>query len=97
MVIRDAICELHACIAAPAPTACPIAKLLDHVLGTNEVHTYKKAERKSFLQFHRIGEESLVSTHIVTCLPFFWGGAEAIDFFFIRWCESWGRGVRVRW
>lgn len=45
--------------AAPAPIAWPIAKLLDHVLGVNEAHTYKKAELKSFLQFHRTGEEPL--------------------------------------
>ncbi|KAF8261737.1 hypothetical protein EI94DRAFT_1705295 [Lactarius quietus] len=42
-----------------APIAWPIAKLLDHVLGKGDVHTYKKAELKSFLQFHRTGEEPL--------------------------------------
>ncbi|KAG9310409.1 hypothetical protein JVU11DRAFT_9548 [Chiua virens] len=42
-----------------APVAWPIAKLLDSVLGANEAHTYKKAELKSFLQFHRTGEEPL--------------------------------------
>ncbi|EDR04809.1 uncharacterized protein LACBIDRAFT_304068 [Laccaria bicolor S238N-H82] len=42
-----------------APVAWPIAKLLDAVLGANEQHTYKKAELKSFLQFHRTGEEPL--------------------------------------
>jgi len=42
-----------------APIAWPIAKLLDHILGANETHTYKKAELKSFLQFHRQGEEPL--------------------------------------
>ncbi|KDR70057.1 hypothetical protein GALMADRAFT_230380 [Galerina marginata CBS 339.88] len=42
-----------------APVAWPIAKVLDWVLGTNEQHTYKKAELKSFLQFHRTGDEPL--------------------------------------
>lgn len=42
-----------------APIAYPTAKLLDYVLGQNEGHTYKKAELKSFLQFHRTGEEPL--------------------------------------
>jgi CBS domain containing-hemolysin-like protein len=42
-----------------APIAWPIAKLLDYVLGKCDVHTYKKAELKSFLQFHRTGEEPL--------------------------------------
>ncbi|KAJ7108335.1 hypothetical protein C8R44DRAFT_636674 [Mycena epipterygia] len=42
-----------------SPIAYPIAKLLDLVLGANEAHTYKKAELKSFLQFHRTGEEPL--------------------------------------
>jgi len=41
------------------PIAWPIAKLLDHVLGKSDVHTYKKAELKTFLQFHRTGEEPL--------------------------------------
>lgn len=43
----------------PAPVAYPIAKLLDYVLGVHNAHTYKKAELKSFLQFHRSGEEPL--------------------------------------
>ncbi|OCH94191.1 DUF21-domain-containing protein [Obba rivulosa] len=42
-----------------APVAWPIAKLLDFVLGKGETHTYKKAELKSFLAFHRQGEEPL--------------------------------------
>ncbi|KAF9475347.1 DUF21-domain-containing protein [Pholiota conissans] len=42
-----------------APLAWPIAKLLDLALGTSEQHTYKKAELKSFLQFHRTGDEPL--------------------------------------
>ncbi|KAG6900363.1 hypothetical protein C0993_011994 [Termitomyces sp. T159_Od127] len=42
-----------------SPIAYPIAKLLDWVLGGNEHNTYKKAELKSFLQFHRTGAEPL--------------------------------------
>ncbi|KAG6843878.1 hypothetical protein H0H87_012094 [Tephrocybe sp. NHM501043] len=42
-----------------SPIAYPIAKLLDWVLGGKEHNTYKKAELKSFLQFHRTGEEPL--------------------------------------
>ncbi|KAL6301017.1 hypothetical protein BKA93DRAFT_739362 [Sparassis latifolia] len=42
-----------------APIAWPISKLLDWVLGANDAHTYKKAELKSFLAFHRQGEEPL--------------------------------------
>ncbi|KAI0757520.1 hypothetical protein C8Q80DRAFT_1091595 [Daedaleopsis nitida] len=42
-----------------APIAWPIAKLLDWVLGHNEANTYKKAELRSFLAFHRQGEEPL--------------------------------------
>jgi len=48
----------------PAPIAWPIARLLDVVLGKNEEHTYKKAELKSFLQFHRTGEEPLRDVEI---------------------------------
>ncbi|CAE6532099.1 unnamed protein product [Rhizoctonia solani] len=42
-----------------APVAWPVAKLLDWVLGNDETNTYKKAELKSFLQFHREGAEPL--------------------------------------
>ncbi|KAF9464558.1 hypothetical protein BDZ94DRAFT_1255998 [Collybia nuda] len=42
-----------------APIAWPIAKLLDFALGGKEHNTYKKAELRSFLQFHRTGEEPL--------------------------------------
>lgn len=42
-----------------APIAWPMAKLLDWLLGAHDEHTYKKAELKSFLQFHRHGEEPL--------------------------------------
>jgi CBS domain containing-hemolysin-like protein len=42
-----------------APVAYPIAKILDRVLGVHDAHTYRKAELKSFLQFHRTGEEPL--------------------------------------
>ncbi|KAJ7108325.1 DUF21-domain-containing protein [Mycena epipterygia] len=47
-----------------SPLAYPIAKLLDLVLGANGTHTYKKAELKSFLQFHRAGEEPLCDDEI---------------------------------
>lgn len=42
-----------------APVAWPIAKVLDWVLGTREDGTYKKAELKTFLQFHQTGDEPL--------------------------------------
>jgi len=46
-------------LPSSAPVAYPIAKILDYVLGTHNHHTYKKAELKSFLQFHQTGEEPL--------------------------------------
>ena len=42
-----------------SPVAYPIAKLLDKALDAESPHTYKNAELKSFLQFHRSGEEPL--------------------------------------
>lgn len=61
--LRLAICHhstLTYCVTRHvAPIAWPIAKLLDLVLGVHGAHTYKKAELKSFLQFHRTGEEPL--------------------------------------
>ena len=47
-----------------APIAWPVAKLLDRILGTNETHTYKKAELKYLLQFHRQGQEPLQDDEI---------------------------------
>jgi metal transporter CNNM len=38
--------------------------LLDRILGADEAHTYKKAELKSFLQFHRQGQEPLQDDEI---------------------------------
>ena len=73
---------LQACsykvLVAPVPIAWPIAKLLDHVLGANEAHTHKMAELKSFLQFHRTGEEPLrddeiFSTASSDSVPRMWG------------------------
>lgn len=49
----------HSLTSSTAPVAYPLAKLLDWILGADEHHTYKKAELKSFLQFHRTGEEPL--------------------------------------
>ncbi|CCL98919.1 uncharacterized protein FIBRA_00926 [Fibroporia radiculosa] len=54
-IVPDTILNL----VLEAPIAYPIAKLLDYILGINEAHTYKKAELKSFLAFHRQGEEPL--------------------------------------
>ena len=42
-----------------APVAWPIARLLDFALGEASGHSYKKAELKSFLQFHRESAEPL--------------------------------------
>ncbi|KAJ3508546.1 hypothetical protein NLJ89_g5693 [Agrocybe chaxingu] len=47
-----------------APIAYPIAKLLDLVLGADQYHMYKKAELKSFLQLHQVGEEPLRNDEI---------------------------------
>ncbi|KAG1731330.1 uncharacterized protein EDB91DRAFT_1238957 [Suillus paluster] len=59
-VIPQAFCARYGlAIGARSPIAYPIAKLLDHVLGAHDAHTYKKAELKSFLQFHRTGQEPL--------------------------------------
>jgi metal transporter CNNM len=41
----------------PAPIAYPIARLLDRLLGIDHGNTYKKAELRSFLQFHRTNSE----------------------------------------
>ncbi|KAG1836830.1 hypothetical protein DFJ58DRAFT_846757 [Suillus subalutaceus] len=71
-IIPQAICARHGLAigarCAPfvlhlmylfAPVAYPIAKILDRALGVHDAHTYKKAELKSFLQFHRTGQEPL--------------------------------------
>lgn len=71
-VIPQAVCARHGLAigarCAPfvflmmnlfAPVAYPIAKILDRTLGVHDAHTYKKAELKSFLQFHRNGQEPL--------------------------------------
>lgn len=60
---------VHGMMILFAPVAWPIAKLLDWILGHDAGNTYvkseyadrsyKKAELKSFLQFHREGEEPL--------------------------------------
>ncbi|KAF8330343.1 DUF21-domain-containing protein [Cantharellus anzutake] len=42
-----------------APVAWPTAKLLDRVLGESEDTTYKKAELRTFLKFHRNSSEPL--------------------------------------
>jgi len=40
-----------------SPIAYPIGRLLDKVLGVDHGNTYKKAELRSFLQFHRAASE----------------------------------------
>ena len=50
-----------------APITYPITTLLNYVLGVNKAHTYKKAELKSFLQFHCTGKE-LLHDHDITIL-----------------------------
>ncbi|CAK5282265.1 unnamed protein product [Mycena citricolor] len=47
-----------------APIAWPIARLLDALLGVEGTHTYNKTELRSFLQFHRTGEEPLMDDEI---------------------------------
>ncbi|KAG2053931.1 DUF21-domain-containing protein [Suillus hirtellus] len=72
LVIPQAVCARHGLAIgarfAPfvlllmhlfAPIAYPVAKILDRALGVHDTHTYKKAELKSFLQFHRTGKEPL--------------------------------------
>ena len=39
--------------------AYPTAKILDWILGADKRQLYKKAELKSFLQFHKAAEEPL--------------------------------------
>lgn len=71
-VIPQAVCARHGLAigarCAPfvhflmylfAPVTYPIAKILDRALGIHDAHTYKKAELKSFLQFHRTGQDPL--------------------------------------
>jgi CBS domain containing-hemolysin-like protein len=48
-----------------APIAYPIAKILDYVLGAGRHPTYKRAELKTFLQFHHTGEEPLRDEELV--------------------------------
>jgi len=40
-----------------SPIAYPVARLLDFLLGVDHGNTYKKAELRSFLQFHRTDSE----------------------------------------
>ncbi|KAG5640538.1 hypothetical protein DXG03_008175 [Asterophora parasitica] len=56
---RDSLDIEELGVIIETPVAYPIAKLLDWALGGKEHNTYKKAELRSFLQFHRTGEEPL--------------------------------------
>ncbi|KIK51970.1 hypothetical protein GYMLUDRAFT_180749 [Collybiopsis luxurians FD-317 M1] len=47
-----------------APVAYPIAKLLDAVLGTSEIHTYQRPQLKAFLDLHRTGAEPLLKQEV---------------------------------
>lgn len=62
--VRDHLFKVASFTTRIAPIAWPIAKLLDFALGADTEHTYKKAELKSFLQFHRTGEEPLRDVEI---------------------------------
>lgn len=64
LCVHDHLFKVASFTVRIAPIAWPIAKLLDFVLGADTEHTYKKAELKSFLQFHRTGEEPLRDAEI---------------------------------